>query len=177
VPTLSLAKYMLTLVAAIAVIPSVQATGTNNLCHGDETVVFSCAYGKKFASVCSSSTPDGTLRYVQYRFGKVSRPEIAVPQVGRFTLNTLRGENFSGTHGGGEVLSIENGDYRYQVLTSWDIHGDTYDSTSIRVLKNGAQISHFSCEPRSELGRDDQGLRALISKNQLRPLEKPEMPW
>jgi hypothetical protein len=100
--------------------------------------------------------------YVQYRFGAASA-EIAIPAKHPFDLGLLRGQVSSGAHGGSETLVFSNGEHKYQIQTSWDMRNAKYDAADIQVTKAEKVISRFECKPTTPLGRDNQGLRRLIT--------------
>jgi hypothetical protein len=138
------------------------AHAASNLCTKSEETVFSCRFKENFAAVCASSKQDGKLAYIQYRFGS-SVIEIAIPAKETFDISQISGQVFSGAHGGGEELNISNGDYAYQISTSWDMRNGNYDTSEIKITKDQKVISSFNCKPTTSLGRDDEGLRRLIT--------------
>jgi hypothetical protein len=77
----------------------------------------------------------------------------------------------SGSHGGSETLVFRNGEHSYQVQTSWDMRSDRYDAADLQVTKDEKVIAHFQCEPTTPLGRDDQGLRRLITASGMKPVQ------
>lgn len=160
----------------VLAVQSVCAGDPVSLCTAGEEAVFDCAYGKKVVSICAGYRRSNALRYVQYRFGK-GRPEIAIPPVDNFELNKFHGTVDSGAHGGSEALTVSNGEYAYQIYTVWDMHGRIFDSAFVRVMKGRVQVARFTCTPMSDLGFDDSGLRALIVKNKLQPVDEATMSW
>ena len=138
------------------------AHAASNLCTKSEETVFSCRFRAKVASVCASWKQDGKLAYAQYRFGS-SVIEIAIPAKENFDISQLSGQVFSGAHGGGEEQNISNGEYAYQISTSWDMRNGSYDTSEIKITKDRRVISSFNCKTTTSLGRDDEGLRRLIT--------------
>jgi hypothetical protein len=49
------------------------------LCHTDETVVFSCATGTHFLSICASPNLSKEAGYLQYRYGSKDKLELVYP--------------------------------------------------------------------------------------------------
>lgn len=143
--------------------------GSGSLCTASEEVVFSCRYRAKLASVCALSE-NGRLMYVQYRFG-ASISEIAIPPKHPFDLGLVSGHVSSGAHGGSETLIFKKADYSYKIQTSWEMRNAKYDSAEIQVSKGEELISHFECMPIASLGRDDAGLRRLVTSSGMKAAE------
>jgi hypothetical protein len=148
---------------------AVATPGTPSLCSAEEVIVVSCRAGPKLASVCALHAASGELLYAQYRFGRPGNPEITIPSKYPFDASLLRGEVTTGTHGGWEGLSIQNGDVVYTIEHSWDRGQEDADIT---VSRRGQRLKTFSCKPiYTGDGRDAEGLRGFISANHLEALE------
>ena len=153
---------------SVAVPAAFAADRAASLCSAEEVIVVSCRAGPKLASVCALHAASGELLYAQYRFGRLGSPEIAIPRKYPFDASLVRGEVTTGTHGGWEGLSIQNGDVTYTVEHSCDKGQDDADIT---VSRGGQQLKTFSCKPiYTGEGRDAEGLRGFITANHLEAL-------
>lgn len=129
--------------------------------------MFSCQAGKKLLSFCASRLSDGSLEYVQYRYGQ-AKPELAIPPTQPFDGSAFNGEMFTAAHGGGETVSVRSGEYLYEIQTGWDMQSSKSDYAQVTILRGPKTVSKFRCKPLTELGLDASGLRALISKQGLK---------
>jgi hypothetical protein len=98
---------------------SVQAK--RSLCSSLETVVFSCEVkNQRIVSVCASQTLSATTGYVQYRFGKPSKIEVAVPKTATDSVaittawrDDVRYRTVMYAGGGGVYLRFNQAPYSY----------------------------------------------------------------
>ena len=146
------------------------AATAGGLCADTEETAFSCRFKSKTAAICALPNRDGRFTYIQYRFGGTAI-EIAIPSKDPFDLSQITGQVFSGAHGGAEEIVFANGEYIYRIQTSWDMRNDKYNAAEIQVAKNNEIISRFECKPTVSLGRDDQGLRRLITASGMKQLQ------
>jgi hypothetical protein len=75
-------RWLPALLAALLAAPAAHAAGAQGLCRADETCYFSCQIrgSAKLLSLCGKDLgePRGS-GYLQYRFGRRSRPELVFP--------------------------------------------------------------------------------------------------
>ena len=125
-----------------------------SFCTPQETVVFTCASGKKLISVCASSAITATSGYLQYRFGTPGLPlEIALPEGAAHPLKAAFGQYEPYAGGGMSWLRFQRGDYRYIVYGGagrWGAKGETVVRQGVAVENNGKTIANLKCNSRNE---------------------------
>lgn len=89
------------------------------LCHPGERTVWSCRAGAKHYSLCASRNLGEREGYLQYRAGRLLRPEFRFPG----GLTHPRGHFTFGLLAHGASLVFERGAYRYEITE--DLKGDT----------------------------------------------------
>ena len=155
-------RMIISLIVSIPIILSIAGAAyasdaVHSLCAPTETIVFSCEYKNKVASVCASLSSKSSLVYVQYRFGKKTS-EISIPPITPFNMDLVNAYTTSGTHGGSETINFRNGKYVYQILNIWD---KGPGETNVAIFKNGSKISDLPCK----LATDDRILHSFIEGN------------
>jgi hypothetical protein len=122
-----------------------------SLCAADESIVFSCALKRqRFVSVCASQSLSANSGYVQYRFGKLSKIEIAVPMGAAKGASALSGWRsdvraysvmYAG--GGGSYLRFNLAPFSYVTYSAtgrgWG------EKQGVMVLKNDKPLAVHKC--------------------------------
>ena len=129
------------------------APGTH--CGPGETVWFNAALdgSSKTVSICGSSKLDGGDAWLQYRFGRPGRVELAFPEkpAGNMSAFTYRRYTRPGTTY--LKLDFKNGGYTYAILEGFDDQADTPSSATLRVTRDsdGTEVAkhnlNMSTEP------------------------------
>ena len=99
------------------------AASAYTLCHPNETVVFSCATGTHFLSICASPNLSKDAGYLQYRYGSEDRIDLSYPETSRppAGLFVTFQQMYSG--GGGTFLQFKNNNYTYTVFSLQSVNG------------------------------------------------------
>lgn len=85
----------------------------SSLCQAAEQPLFQCRIGRRQVALCAGGGAEGE-RYVQYRYGRPGRVELAFPERGRAGLSWAR----IGYSGGGEMQVNFTNEGRRHVLYS-----------------------------------------------------------
>ena len=135
----------------------VLAASAYTLCHTNETVVFSCATGTRFLSICSSPDLSKDAGYLQYRYGSKEKFELSYPAA----LQPPNGlfvpfqQMYSG--GGGTFLQFTNHDYTYTIFSAIGKWGRTCftpneqpqtclkEIEGIAIRNNGNEVADIPC--------------------------------
>ena len=143
--------------SAFAASPCLAAAPT--LCHADEMVVFSCPTTARIVSICASKNISKDGGYMQYRFGRKDRLELAYPDLGSrpaevFTSGTMM---FSG--GGGAWLRFSKQPFSYTIFSAigkWGRSGSVAAIAGVAVQKDGKVFANYPCSVAAvgELGPD-----------------------
>jgi hypothetical protein len=150
-PRLSCLATLLAL--ALAVMPS--AAGAQSLCARGEVDYFSCPVkGGKILSICSNLAEVDTSEpghWVQYRFGRPSRVELAYPREKRESLSRFEGHVFA-PHGNPTEtteLRFMNEKTYYSVSLSRSSANGTRDQNhyagAVSVGRPGAKLVSINC--------------------------------
>jgi hypothetical protein len=134
----------------LAALPSLLLTmpscfaDTKTHCTSEETVVFSCPVSKqKVASICKSKELSETTGYLQYRFGKLGKPEIMFPPQTERPGKYVKYKRVIYSGGGGSYFRFNNPPYTYAVHVlfgrGW---GEKY---GVAVLRNDKTIARHKC--------------------------------
>ncbi|MBW8372186.1 MAG: hypothetical protein K0M66_14625 [Thiobacillus sp.] len=144
-------------------------------CSSTETDFFSCSIvgSKKVVSLCGGGTDAERVTWVQYRFGRISAPEMIYPSKEAKSLELFGGwyESHSGHHSMAEVW-FHVGAYSYLIAstTSFEVEGVMVDEPSkendLVVFKDGRAIRTFNCE--EPVNHNLWGLQDHISDDQTR---------
>lgn len=111
------------------------AAQVDHLCFEDELTVWSCERTERIYSICASPRYSDDARYVQYRAGTSSNINFRFPAelrhpAGYFEYATLARS---------ALVLFSNEGYEYYITEP--LRG----RTSIEVVKDGEQLSHFTC--------------------------------
>jgi hypothetical protein len=95
-----------------------------SLCDAAEQVLFDCAIrgSTKRVSLCGSQPLSRDAGYLQYRFGRPGRVELAFPQVRSGSLQQFRWAHYLRPRVDRTEIGFENGGYRYSLYD--DYQGD-----------------------------------------------------
>lgn len=117
---------------------STPAPKTTTQCRADETVIYSCRFGKSVGSIC------GTEHGVHYRFGPAGRPALDLankPDWSNVHIGYVRGQGAGGYQ---EHIRFTNGDTHYIVYRGQngelaDDPGHTYSGISVQAGQDGGR--------------------------------------
>jgi len=145
--------------------------GAATHCSPDEAVFFSCRLAKseKVVSLCGRVTERGETPWVQYRFGRVGKPEMVFPKSTNGSL-----EKFGGVRQTTKAVGLTNeevwfraGSYSYLIAHSsgGDCEGECQEQNNLTVFKSGSVVvAKFSCVP--PVSNDLSSLRDYLSDDQ-----------
>jgi hypothetical protein len=146
----ALASALLVLTAFAMPLPA--SAKNTSLCAPDETVIFSCALGKKIASLCASSDLSATRGYLYYAYGKPGAIEFSAPQKSIAARQNLARGSIAYSGGGADYVRILNGGFAYVVYSGI---GKGWEQEGVVVQKDGQTISSHICPATvSALGPD-----------------------
>jgi hypothetical protein len=136
----------------LALLGSSAAAGVQrpSLCASDEKAVFTCAVGRKTASLCASPDLTPAKGYLYYAYGRPGAVDLTTPDkfpAARASI-TLGGLAYSG--GGGDYVRIVKGAYAYVVYSAI---GRGWEQEGVAVQKDGKPISSLICSD-GALGKD-----------------------
>jgi len=143
------------LLGSAALVPASAATdvraqigGTH--CKVGERVAFTCAFGKKVVSVCTSGG-----RQVAYRYGPLGKPEMTIVSNGR-DGKAFRNEVMLSSGGNQQHLRFRNGGVEYIIYSG--ITGPSFDPPNVRssgltVLRGEDELSSKECGRNGALQR------------------------
>jgi hypothetical protein len=128
-----------------------------SLCSVDETVVFACAVkGQRLVSVCASRALSSSSGYVQYRFGRPAKIEVAVPTTATSATSAtsaaadaaawrsdVRSHTVMYAGGGGAYLRFNQG--RFSYVTYAAMGRGWVDKQGVMVLKSGKIAAVHKC--------------------------------
>jgi hypothetical protein len=141
--------------------PSVAAGKATTLCNPDEIIVFSCANGAHYASICASKDISKIQGTMQYRFGSPGKLELAYPATPGKPVENFKGGWMSFSGGGGAFLRFSNGPFEYTAFSAtgkWGPNGAPRDEDGVAIRKDGKEFSNFVCRnpnrDAGELGPD-----------------------
>lgn len=133
------------------------AAAKPTLCKAEELVVFSCPTGARTASICASKDVSKNGGYMQYRYGRQDKVDLAYPALGAkpsdvFTAGTMM---FSG--GGGALLRFNRHRFSYTIFSAignWRRAGGKAKVGGVAIEKDGKQFANFPCraDPIGEMG-------------------------
>lgn len=134
--------------------------GTN--CQPDEIVYFSCAIKEtqRVVSLCGSPGSTDESGQLQYRFGRVQRPELVFPsdETGSLDMFEVEWHYHAPDNISADYVSFTNGDYTYTVASITGDgdpgQGESYtDFHGIRIEKRGKRIAELSCAGEPDANR------------------------
>ncbi|BBL72558.1 hypothetical protein MoryE10_31640 [Methylogaea oryzae] len=98
------------------------AFGAGSLCESGEQILFSCGVGKggKQVSLCGSRRLEKNLGYLQYRFGRPGKIELAFPAAREGSLEQFRYAHYFRFQVDRTAVSFANGGFRYSLFSSYD---------------------------------------------------------
>ena len=131
------------------------ATDSKSHCAANEKIYFSCnlVQSQKVVSLCGGSSESDRISWLQYRFGKIGKPEMVYPQNKNGSL-----EKFSGIYQNVRSASLEIrevwfrvGIYSYLIehVAGGDRAPDSPpEDDNLVVFQNGRRnIATFRCTP------------------------------
>lgn len=130
------------MLAAPAAVPVTAAPGAPvSQCRADETVVYTCGFGRSLGSVCSGS---GKLHY---RYGPSGKPDIAIASADDWS-NVHRKVVVGGGGGSQPYLRFTRADYNYVVF--WGTAGNLTERpgrlwSGIHVRRGDKDLATLSC--------------------------------
>lgn len=119
------------------------AQAGSGFCTTGEQRVFACSLGGQAVEICAAEDDMGTLRYVQYRYGRVSAT-FEAPTLDANSLAAVRGWVSNGTGGGAEDMEFRSGPYVYGIEHDWKLRGPRTPAV-FYVQKNGKSIRRSEC--------------------------------
>jgi hypothetical protein len=127
--------------SAFAMAPPVIAKSIS-LCAPDEAVIFSCALGKKTASLCASKDLSATKGYLYYAYGKPGALDLSAPEKAITARQNLTRGSIAYSGGGTDYVRIQNGAFSYIVYSGI---GKGWEQEGVVVQKDGKTISSHIC--------------------------------
>ena len=134
-----MAAYIAGLVGLIAV----SAEASESHCTAREQIVFSCPVGEEWVSVCASSDLSPSSGYLQYRFGKIGKPELVFPELIFPASFFIRVGTLLFAGGGGGYVRFIDAPYQYVVYAA--ISKDWGQKDGVAVLKDDRLIANRVC--------------------------------
>jgi len=131
-----------------------QAWALETHCASDETIVFNCRTGKKVVSICASKAISANTGYVQYRFGKLKRPELILPATKSPPTADIQANSLTFAGGGGAYIRFKRDEHSYVVYTA--IGRGWGEKAGLAVEINHQLQANLTCKKsvQSELGPD-----------------------
>ena len=123
-------------------------------CTSEEAIIFSCNTGKNVVSVCASQNLSAQIGYLQYRFGPINKPNLAIPEKKVHPGSEIQAKTLTFAGGGGAYVRFQRGSYGYVVYNSI-IKGEG-EKAGVAVVKDGKTTTNLRCKgaASSELGPD-----------------------
>lgn len=131
------------------------AADSETHCTANEKIFFSChlARSQKVVSLCGGSSESDRISWIQYRFGKIGKPEMVYPPNKNGSL-----EKFAGLHQTAKAIGLEIREVWFRVgIYSYLIEhvagGDREPNSPLEdndlvIFKNGHDaIATFRCTP------------------------------
>ena len=141
-------RLIISLILLALSFPSI-SNGPKTHCGDREEVFFSCPIyrSEKTVSLCREKGADGTLQWVQYRFGVVGRAEMVFPSERDGSLTKFAGLRQVSRAVNYELLEIwfGVGAFDYLIEHSADCEEECQGSNSLTVFKRGHSVAKFSC--------------------------------
>lgn len=105
---------------ALLLLPTAALAGS--LCETGEQALFSCSTGKagKLVSLCASPHLDKSAGYLQYRFGKPGKIELAFPADRAGSLEKFRYAHYFRFQVDRTTVSFSNDGFDYSLFTHYD---------------------------------------------------------
>lgn len=148
-----------------------------SLCRAGEEALFQCRIGTRQVALCAGTEAGG--RYVQYRYGRPGRVELAHPDRGSAGLSWAR----TGYSGGGELqVNVANGEHRYVlysrvVRTRFDgVNNAPRFSAGLAVIRGSRILSDRECSDTDQGWSEEAAVERLLPEGQFTPwwdLEEP----
>jgi len=104
------------LLLALSLPSPVLAASAYTLCHTNETVVFSCATGTHFLSICASPNLSKEAGYLQYRYGSKDKLELVYPTTPQPPTGLFVPFEQMYSGGFGSFVQFKNNNYTYTVF-------------------------------------------------------------
>jgi hypothetical protein len=146
----TLASALLAAITFATPLPAVAKS--TSLCAPGETVVFSCALGKKIASLCASKDLSAAKGYLYYAYGKPGALELSAPEKSIAARQNLARGSIAYSGGGADYVRILNGGFAYVIYSGI---GKDWEQEGMVVQKDGQTISSHICPATvSALGPD-----------------------
>lgn len=133
------------LLAACLCLPALSAwsQARPSLCTADERIAFSCAVGRKVASLCASADLSKTTGYVQYRYGRPGKIEMTYPQDKVHPSAVFKWGVLGFAGGGTDYYRFSNEGYDYVVYSGM---GRGWTQEGIVVEKSGKRLQSLVCK-------------------------------
>jgi hypothetical protein len=131
-----------TAVALLAAMATPAHAASASLCAGNETAVFSCALGKKTASLCASKDLNATKGYLYYAYGKPGAVELSAPDKTMAARAGLARGNIAYSGGGADYVRIRSGAFSYVIYSGM---GKGWEQDGVVVQKDGKILSSHIC--------------------------------
>jgi hypothetical protein len=139
-----------------ALLLGVSSAYSASLCTEKEIVLFSCETKSRTISLCGLKGLDNSVGYLQYRFGRPSKIEIAYPELNKLPAKVFSRNFVSWDDGSAEsVVSFASGKYIYSVYADLvfgspdamnkDRSGEYGYHAGVRVTSNGKLLRDTKC--------------------------------
>jgi hypothetical protein len=137
------------LVGVVSSLGAAPAKPPPTLCTGAEKTVFGCAIADgRIVSVCTSPDFSPETGWIEYRFGRPERVELAYPPTREKTQQAFEYTRYTRPLFTELTLQFTNGGYLYRLQTaSGDDDGTPIASAILDVRKDGRTVSSLRCQP------------------------------
>lgn len=140
------------------------APAASSLCRAGEEALFQCRVGTRQVALCAGGS-QASERYVQYRYGRPGRVELAFPERGAAGLSWAR----TGYSGGGELqVNAEREGHRYtlysrMVRTRFDGENNAPRfSAGLAVIRGNRILSDHECSDTDEGWSQESAVERLL---------------
>jgi hypothetical protein len=145
------------LLLALSLPSPVLAASAYTLCHTNETVVFSCATGTHFLSICASPNLSKEAGYLQYRYGSKDKLELVYPTTPQPPTGLFVPFEQMYSGGFGSFVQFKNNNYTYTVFDAVGRWGKScftpheraetclQEVEGIAVQNNGKEVANIPC--------------------------------
>jgi hypothetical protein len=157
------------LLLALSLPSPVLAASAYTLCHTNETVVFSCATGTHFLSICGSPNLSKEAGYLQYRYGSKDKLELVYPTTPQPPTGLFVPFEQLYSGGFGSFVQFKNNNYTYTVFDAVGKWGEScftpheraetclLEVEGVAVQNNGKKVANVQCRKDANFVEFDSG--------------------
>ena len=166
------------LLLALSLPSPVLAASAYTLCHTNETVVFSCATGTHFLSLCASPNLSKEAGYLQYRYGSKDKLELVYPTTPQPPTGLFVPFEQTYSGGFGSFVQFKNNNYTYTVFDAVGKWGEScftpheraetclLQVEGVAVQNNGKKVANIQC--RKDADFVEHAIDKMVTAKRLR---------